>query len=73
MAHVDCLSRAAVETENKDGMMGEVYEKRLGVFQIIPEEDRIIMIQQSDQKPRGTIDILKKDEKIEPKTRKPSK
>lgn len=60
MSHVDSLSRAAVETESEEGMMEEIYEKRLNIFQILTEVERIMMIQRSDRKIRELIDILRK-------------
>lgn len=62
MSHVDSLSRAAVEPADPQGMTEEVYEKRLDVYQIITEEDRITMIQNSDPKLRELIRSLKTPE-----------
>lgn len=62
MSHVDCLSRAATEEPSSSEIIDEIYEKRLNIFLIISEEERIMMIQRSDKKLSNLIDILKKDE-----------
>lgn len=59
MAHVDCLSRAATEEPSSTEMIEEVYMKR--IFTVLTEEDRILMIQRSDEKLTKKIDILRKE------------
>lgn len=63
MAHVDSLSRAPVEEATPEGMIEEVYEKRIPMYAILCEENRVTMIQRGDERLRRLMDILKKEER----------
>lgn len=62
MSHVDSLSRAAVETPSKSGIIEEIYETRVGLYTILTEEDRILMMQRSDERLKEIIEILSREE-----------
>lgn len=59
MEHVDALSRAPTEAENDT--MEEIFEKHLEVNICITMEDQILMMQQSDEKLREIVEILKRN------------
>lgn len=55
MSHVDSLSRAPVENATKEGMVEEVFERRINTFIIITEKYRILMIYMGDDRLRSII------------------
>lgn len=59
MCHVDALSRAPVDED--DTFMEDLTDKKFLMFSIMIEEDKILMIQLSDEKLRELIEILKKE------------
>ncbi|KAJ8964282.1 hypothetical protein NQ314_005016 [Rhamnusium bicolor] len=49
MSLVDCLSRAATEEPSNSEIIEKIYEKRLNIFLIIPEDGRILMMQMNKE------------------------
>lgn len=62
MFDVDRFSLAPVEKASDNGMIENVYSKRINMFMIIPGKDRILMIHKNDEKLKYIVENLNKND-----------